>query len=578
MEEAQETRPSETALQEAPGAGQSPLKPKWLLGLMLLMLHLALAWGIDAWWSRALLLSHLGLFLLWQPLWRGEAHLNIRDSLLLLAAGLILVVLSSWWLMAVWLSLLFALIGGNVPGTQHKGQRLVALAAAIYLLAILLAWVAPHLFQDVRISSAVELLIRYGLLAPILLIFISRVESEIEAERHPVDLFYSLLLFFLVAVLVLGSFAVKQVSKGEYALALAQTLFAVALLLVVVSWLWNPRAGFAGIGTLMSRYLLSVGMPFERWMHELSHFADRESDPERFVTLAAVEISRLPWITGVYWRSAESSGELGSRSGQRSEFSFHGLDLIIFTRWAFSPALLLHLRLLSRLLGDFYDAKRREQLQRNNAYAQAIYDTGARLTHDVKNLLQSLRSLCAAVEGAKPEEAEALYALMQRQLPQITQRLQGTLDKLKAPAQEQAKSVAARQWWNELKQRFADQAVSFVDCELDASVTIPFELFDSVAENLIQNSLNKKKSQRELDITVNFSCYPAPCLRVVDNGSPVPENVSRRLFAARVPSRTGLGIGLYQAAQQASQLGYKLSLANNKNGQVCFELSANETA
>ena len=78
------------------------------------------------------------------------------------------------------------------------------------------------------------------------------------------DLFYSVILFLLVAALVLGSFVVKQVSHGNYPLALAQTLFAIALLLIALSWLWNPHGGFAGLGHILSRYLMSLGLPFEQ--------------------------------------------------------------------------------------------------------------------------------------------------------------------------------------------------------------------------------------------------------------------------------------------------------------------------
>ena len=53
-----------------------------------------------------------------------------------------------------------------------------------------------------------------------------------------------------------------------------------------------------------------------------------------------------------------------------------------------------------------------------NAYTQAVYETGSRLTHDVKNLLQSLKTLCSAAEYSQPDQAASLQTLMQRQLPQ----------------------------------------------------------------------------------------------------------------------------------------------------------------
>ena len=81
----------------------------------------------------------------------------------------------------------------------------------------------------------------------------------------------------------------------------------------------------------------------------------------------------------------------------------------------------------------------------------AIYETGSRLTHDVKNLLQSLRSLCAAVESSDEADAPALRRLLQRQLPQVAQRLQTTLDKLGRGAEAAQSTDSAGHWWRELQ-------------------------------------------------------------------------------------------------------------------------------
>ena len=109
------------------------------------------------------------------------------------------------------------------------------------------------------------------------------------------------------------------------------------------------------------------------------------------------------------------------------------------------------------MLGHFYQAKLREENQRQNAYTQAIHETGARLTHDVKNLLQSLRSLCAAVDSSGADEAAALQGLVRRQLPQITQRLTTTLEKLQAPGKSAGTQADAAVWWNGLKQRYTER-------------------------------------------------------------------------------------------------------------------------
>jgi hypothetical protein len=44
-----------------------------------------------------------------------------------------------------------------------------------------------------------------------------------------------------------------------------------------------------------------------------------------------------------------------------------------------------------------------------------------------------------------------------------------------------------------------------------------------------------------------------------------------------VPSATGFGVGLQQSAQLASRVGFTLSLAANRAGEVRFELRRDDT-
>ena len=541
---------------------------------MLLALHVALAWDIESLFSRAMLLAHFGVFLIWQPIWRGERSLDSRQALLLVVAGLLLAGWNNWWLMAVWLAVLVALIGGNQIGRQQPRQRVAALLAALYLLSLLLVWVVPHLFADQRFESAHVALVRYGL--PLMAVAIMATPVPVASRASPVtvDLLYSLLLFLLVTGLVLGSFVVKQVSHGNYPLALAQSLIVMALILVALSWLWNPRSGFTGIGHLLSRYLMSVGLPFEQWVKGLADLAEREREPARFLSLALQNMCELPWVAGLSWQVPHDSGMLGARSCFRAEFAFQDLTLIFYTKWSLSPSVLLHLKLLTQMLGHFFEAKQREEMQRQNAYTQAIYETGARLTHDVKNLLQSLRSLCAAAETSSTDEAGALQALVKRQLPQIAQRLTATLEKLQAPQRASVQDIDAMTWWDGLKQRYSRNAIAFAgDDRATAGMSLPGELFDSVAENLLQNAIAKSRQQADLRIDVEFVPAAGGRLTICDSGDAVPTTVATRLFAVPVPSQTGLGIGLYHAAKQAEQIGYRLKLVSNVAGKVCFELS-----
>ncbi len=553
-------------------------RPHWLLGGMLLSLHAALAWGVDVWWSSASLLVHFGFFLLWQPLWRGEHNLSYRHVLLVLLGGAALILLwRSWWLATLCLGVVVGLVGGDVVGMTGRRQRLGHLFALLYLLAMLLLWVVPHLFVGMPVNAALSLMVRYGLVVVPFLVALLPSGKQQARPFYAVDFFYSLMLFLLVVVLVLGSFTVKVLSQSNYPMALAQTLMAIAGVLFALSWLWNPHGGFAGGGQLMSRYLLSVGLPFERWLRNLATLAEQEHDASGFLRLALDDIAALPWVTGGTWQTPGDSGEFGMPSKYSVEFSFHSVRLVLYTRWSLSPALVLHIKLLTQLLGHFYEAKQREQEQKYNAYTQAIHETGARLTHDVKNLLQSLKALCAAVESSDPAQAEALQALMQRQLPQIVQRLQLTLDKLKSPnvnAAEAIERISARAWWDALRQRYAQEQIEFAAYGMSGGkhVHIPGELFDSVADNLLQNALEKRKLARDLVIRVGFSCEGGGRLTVCDDGAELDGDLAARLLIAPVKSDSGFGIGLYQAGRLASQAGYQLALTSNLAGRVCFEL------
>ena len=543
------------------------------LSLALLVLHGALLLELADPLARALLLSHFGFFLLWQPLWRGEQKLVPGQVGLIIAAAVLMIAAASYWIMALWISVLFSLIGGNVPGIKNVRQRVVSLLAAIYLLSVLLTWVVPHLFPDEVFSEPFEALVRYGLVIPAVAIFFVRTEKSQAASAYSVDLFYSLLLFLMVVVLVLGAFAIKQVSHGNYVISLAQALIAAAGLLVALSLLWDPRAGFAGIGQLVTRYFLSIGVPFERWMHSLAALADRERDPDKFVIVAAHEMAGLPWLSGIGWQSKSSVGNAGEITKYSTEFTFGGLTLRLYTRWSPSPALVLHIRLLARLLGDYYDAKMREQEQRRNAYVQAIYETGSRLTHDVKNLLQTLRSLCAAAETSDESDSEALRLLMQRQLPQITQRLQITLDKLNTKPPIGQDKTSGAQWWQGLRQRFAHERIDFDTGALPDHAMLPSDLFESAAENFLQNALEKRKMENDLRILARLQWADGFVLSVCDDGQPVPDALVGQLFSSAVPSNSGLGVGMYQVARFAREQGYEVALSSNQAGRVCFTLT-----
>ncbi len=551
-----------------------PLRQQDWLALNLLGLHAALAVGPQTRLGQAALLFHFGCFLLWQPVWRGERRLYPGQVVLVLGMALLLVAWDSLWLLALWICILFALIGGEVTAISRPRHRRISLLAALYLLTVLLLWVVPRLFDVPGGFTGLFLgAMRYGMLFPVLGIFLVREERGLRAPGESVDLFLSLTLFLLVVLLMLGAFTIRQVSHGDYALALAQTLVVVAALLVGFSWLWDPRGGFAGLGQVLTGYVLSIGIPFERWMHRLATLADQEREPETFLAEAVREMAQLPFVSGVQWRTPAGPGRAGQQSAHATTFDHPELTLTLHTRWAPGPALLVHLRLLARLLAEFHDAKRREVEERHGAYLRAVAETGSRLTHDVKNLLQSLRSLCAAVEAAGEEDLAAGQRLVRRHLPQIAARLQITLDKLELRDPARLDPRPAIEWWQELRVRHAHDPVSFLLSPLPEGAVLPGELFDSVGGNLIQNALAKRHVSADLRVTVRLNWDGAAALEVEDSGEQLAGTLAARLFNTPVASVTGLGVGLYQSARQAARQRYRLSLAQNRQGAVCFRLA-----
>jgi hypothetical protein len=229
-----------------------------------------------------------------------------------------------------------------------------------------------------------------------------------------------------------------------------------------------------------------------------------------------------------------------------------------------------HVEWLLRLAIEFYLVKRQSQQLQRMGYARAIYETGARVTHDVKNLLQSLQVLCYA--AAQPGDPAEVASLLRRQLPQIADRLKATLDKLQSPQREDAQAVAAELWWRRLQDRYAHAGIAWQGEAggQGSGQMLPGALFDSVAENLLQNALAKRQREPGLSISVAFD---GVTLSVTDDGSAIAPALADGLLREPVLSNDGLGIGLYHAARQADALGYRLALAESRPGRVTFALA-----
>jgi hypothetical protein len=543
---------------------------------MLLALHLGLVAELGSLMQRIWLLVHFGLFLLWQPFFAAEQELERLSALLLLVITGATIYFLPGWLIVAWVCVLLGIMGGKVFTLQAARRGRFYLVAFFYLAAVMLVWAVPRLvLPGEAIPEQVKFLGRWILPLSLLALAFLPFDPRDDDTRQVFDFFYALLVFQLVLVLVLGSMALMQYTGGEYFRSALLTVIGFGSALFVLAVLWSPRAGYGGLRTYLSRYLLSVGMPFEVWVRRVAELAEAEADSQRFLAQALNEVGRLPWIRGGSWKSADGEGAFGDPSGFASRFAFHELDITFHTEISLSPALFLHMRLLAQVISEFYEGKRREATLKRNAYLQAVHETGARLTHDMKNLLQSLFTLTSAAprEGA----ADPGYSeMLRRQLPQLTRRLQVTIDQLRAPQVETREIArAARTWWSDVERRHAGGDLELA-CDVSAEAMLPAGLFDSFLENCIANARAKGGPGRELRMKAALTLAEGRVqLSFEDNGAAVPKGVVGSLFREPVAHAhdDGLGIGLFQVARLAGQSGYAVELVENEDGRVIFRLS-----
>jgi signal transduction histidine kinase len=525
--------------------------------------------GVADPWARALLLAHLGLLLLWQPFLRAEQRVSSVQGfiLALVAAGVMLSL--DWWFLAFWVVVLAGLVGGKVYQQHARWQRRCYLVVLAYLLALLAVAILPEIAPRREIDADVRAYAEYLLPLAFVLIALFPAEPEAAEAAHIIDFFYSVLVMLLLVVVILGSFTYMTVTRTPYLEALTWTIFLTAGAVLLVALAWNPRGG--GLGVFFSRYLLSIGLPLEKWLHLMAELSQVEPRPERFLSEAMAALLRVPSVAGLRWRAGAAGGELGARTPHAVEYASSDLALTIHSRYRLAPTLHWHLHLLGQVLGEFYGAKLREEALRQASYLQAVHETGARMTHDIKNLLQSLSvltSLAAREEGSSAQ----LQALVRRQLPLIERRLAESLEKFQRPAAEES-YVAARAWWEALARQYRAEGVEFASPP-PPGVRVPRSLFDSVSDNLIRNALAKRADDAAVRVRVALECPDGVVrLRVCDSGHAVAPAIAADLLRAPVSSRGGLGIGLYQAARQAEAAGYRLALESNRDGQVCFALT-----
>lgn len=537
-----------------------------LLGLLLFSLLMAILLVEDPGLSRSMLIIHFGLFLLWQPILKQELSFSFLNLAFLLSLILGFIIWFNLWLSAFWMLLLLSLLTGRIFA-RGLGRAAYGLAVIIIFLQLTLI-MTPTLFELSGMTTTLRnttSLLLLGLSLTLLL------TPSRNAQSSHIDFIRGFLIVLLTLFLCMGSVLITFSSQTPYLQSLALTIFIAAIFLFVLAVLWNPRGGFSGLAQLWEKYLLNIGGPFEQWVSRLAAIeANADIKPEQFLQTCIQHLISRHWICGVHWLTEYDKQLSGKSSPHKVAFNDDKLKLILYTHNPVGPALLLHSKLLLSVLTFYYRAKLQEQQLIKQAHLRAIYETGSKLTHDVKNILQSTQTMTQIL--LQEETVSDSSALLKQQLPLLTQRLKTTLDKLVTPGQVDTKTGSMIHWWNQLKTRYSDRHIEFIE-EINGDCEIPSEVFDSIIENLLENARTKRITETELLISVKLvNNAQVLQLSVCDSGSAIDKKLVELLFKEPLDSEDGFGIGLYQCYQQAQYHDLTLVLTHNTNQQVCFSL------
>ncbi len=543
-----------------------------LLGLMLFSLLAAIHFGSNSdTISQSFLIVHFGLFLLWQPIVKTESSFTAKQLIILLFLISAFVYWFNPWLNAFWTLLLLTLLTGRI--FARGLSRAIYGLAVIVLFLELIVITTPELFKLSALSPSLKPAFSTTLmLLPLLLLFV-RVK---DTTTKQVDFIRGFLVVLLVTFLCMSSALISITAQQLYLESLAISVIILSLFLLITAFLWTPRAGFRGLSKLWENYILNIGGPFEQWFSHVSTLeANSALRPLTFLSASSAYLLQQHWVCGVHWKTSADSKLKGIDSPYTVSIDDEKIQLRLYTFSPVGPSLLLHAKLLLSVMIFYYRAKLQEHQLIKQAHMKAIYETGSKLTHDVKNILQATQTMTQILNDNDAQMQEIIDVL-KKQMPLLTQRLNTTLEKLRAPTKaesaEQITNSSMMQWWNQLQLRYSDRHIDF-SVDIDNDIDIPVDVFTTVVENLLDNARNKRIREPRLEIFIKLKKSENNLqLTVTDTGSAIDPEIYPHLLKEIVSSNDGFGIGLYQSYELARNYGFELNVERNIEGDVCFAL------
>ncbi len=543
-----------------------------LLGLMVASLLAAIVFIDDSTLSRSLLIIHFGFFLLWQPILAQQESFSFRNLLVLAGFLAGFLIWFNLWVATFWILLLMSLLTGRIFARGLR-RAIYGVAVIILFLEITLV-ITPHLFQLKALGDELETVLQSAMIGASLLLLFSKADQQ---HATHVDFIRGFMVILLILFLCMGSVLSTYNTGNQYLPSLATTIVIAALFMLATAILWTPRAGFTGLAQLWEKYLLNIGGPFEQWVSQLAALeANTNIKPDSFLQASIQYLLDRHWICGVYWKTGRRESMQGKQSNHHVSYADSKLRITLYAYNPIGPALMLHTKLLLSVLTFYHRAKLQEQQLIKQAHLRAIYETGSKLTHDIKNILQSTQMLTQVIADEQTSVDDARN-LLSYQLPLLTQRLKTTLEKLTTPVQADSEQKPLSVWFQSLQSRYAGRDIVF-EADIRHDAMIPVELFDTIVENLLDNARTKRINTPGLSIQVSLRSDSAGIeLCVTDTGDAVADEIADQLFHEVINSENGFGIGLYQSRQLAMRQGYELHLTNNVKGAVRFSLSSRQS-
>ena len=470
---------------------------------------------------------------------------EVQKARAIIAAATALIV-SVWlpWLAVCWLAGMYTTESLFADSGRLRTARMCA--AALCLQIILFA--LDNNFVSPTVAAAV--------LAFIFAAVSVGVGGRLRATLDPLVGALLSLLFIAFAL----SVRLIAVNIGDYQQAVLLAVLGYCVALAALSLLAAPLLRDRSGAYSLSR-VFSMEVPLDKWIGDISAIAEDKKNADDFLEAAVNRLAAdLPGVEGMRWQTGDDSPKNIGGGKHPLPITCPPLTLTFYRRRFASPWTWLSYYLLCRIVGEYYLSKRREEEQRAQNLLQATHQAGARMTHDIKNILHALAALAATKDDS----------LVRRQLPILQARLATALAKLRGEADERGAQIPAAIWWNEAQSRHLHTAASFMGDDIVGN--IPSALFDRALDNFLENAMHKHGASAKHICATLTAEESGAALRVIDTGSPVAAAVAKDLFIRPVTSANGFGVALYQLAREAELAGYRPLLEHNEDKKVVFAL------